>query len=222
LGRRREEKRKNNLGAIMSDEQGASIETSDTEPVEGQEKNTEATPATPTPETPPAKPDLVDDKFEFATPEDSKVDAESLKDFKAFVIEKSFTRETAQNVFDYMLQARTKFREAQEAATQAALEENIKTIKADPEIGGANYETVQKAVDKIALRYGGEDFKTAVNNFGFKNDPLFLRFINNLNSVLSEDKVITQSHSDENSNLPTSYEQLANKQFGEFVESFNN
>lgn len=163
----------------------------------------------------PAQPtvDVVDEAFEPVVPENIEIDKESLSGFKTFALEKGLTKTNAQSFLDFMIASREKHTKDQETATAEAIAKNLETIKADPVIGGINFEKVQKAVDSLTLKYGGEDFKNQINTYGFKNDPSFLRFISNLNNSLTEDKVITPNHDTSGGDRKPSYEKTAEEWF---------
>ena len=157
--------------------------------------------------------DLVGEEFEFSIAEGAEVDKESLAELKKFFVDKKMTKDTAQATLDHLLASRAKSQEAQKEINEKAVAEEIKKIKADPAIGGSNYETVQSAAEAITLKYGGEDFRKSVVEGGLKNDFQFLRFIRNLNSVLTEDKTITTSQAKESLDRPLTREEEANKFF---------
>ena len=186
-----------------------SVEPSITESTEPVEKT-----QTPEPTPEPSEPTLVDEKFEFALPEGVDVDQESLKAFKEFSVDKQLPAETAQTVLDYLLDSKVKSERSQKEARDQAVKDNQKIIKDDPELGGEHYNTVQEAVDRITLKYGGQDFKDQVVNAGLKNDPSFLRFMRNLNVVLSEDRVLSTAQALGNPPEKT-YEQIADEMFGD-------
>ena len=190
----------------MAEETSESTETSATESEETQEK-TESTSLEQQEKTESST--SVDENFEPTVPEGIEIDKDSLEGYKTFAKDKGLTKETAQTVFDFMLDSRTKFDTAQKEKRASTVAKNVELIKADPEIGGQNYTTVQNAVDSITLKYGGQDFKQQINDAGFKSEPSFLRFMSNLNKVLTEDKVVTQNPTPSGSPLEKTYEQIA-------------
>lgn len=178
------------------------VEPSITEPTESVE-----------PSTPPREPDLnlVGNDFEFTVPDGQEVDKKNIEDLRGFVIKEKMTKESAQSLFDYMLNSRSKFEEYQKTEVEKTVEENRKEIKADPDFGGANYEKIQKAADFISLKYGGQDFKEQVVSAGLKDNIHFVRFMFNLNSSLSEDAVLTTSQSSAAGGARLTEKQLADK-----------
>jgi hypothetical protein len=200
-------------------EEGTGAGASNTEPGTENPPNSgetviETPPGSAEPETEP-KIDLVGEDFEFAVEEDVEVDADSLAGLKSFAIENKLSKDVTQSLLGHLISARSKAQEAQKSANEAAIAEAVKKIKADPDIGGSNYDKVQKAVDSIALKYGGEDFRKAVEAGGLKNEVLFLRFIRNLNSVLTEDETITTSQTKVSSDRPLTREEEAERFFKE-------
>lgn len=181
----------------MAEENGTT-ETSTTESEETETKaedsegaKAEGTEGKEATEEKPAEVPLVDEKFEFELPEKAEVNKDALKEFKNFFIERKMSVETAQAVLNHLLSSQSKAVEIQSQANQKAIDDAVKEIKADPDIGGPNYDKIQAAVDKITVKYGGSDFQKNVQDSELKNDAAFLRFIRNLDFVLSEDKVVT-------------------------------
>jgi hypothetical protein len=185
----------------------SNTETAATETTQTEEKTT----TTAEKETQETAPDFADKNFEFALPEGQKVDEKAVSGLKDFVIEKKMTKEAAQSIFDYMLNARNEFDANAKIERDKEIEANRKEIKTDSELGGANYESVQKAIDKITLKFGGQEFKDAVINAGLKDNPLFVRFVRNIDVVLSEDKVLTTSQGSAPGERQLTEKQIADK-----------
>jgi hypothetical protein len=192
---------------MTEEEQTEPVEPSITEPTEAAESQTTESDTG----NAEAKPEAIGEDFKFALPEGQEFDEKNLEDLRSFVISEKMTKESAQSLFDYMLNNRNKFDEKQKAEREKAIEENRKEIKADPDLGGANYAKIQKAVDSIALKYGGQDFKEKVAEAGLKDNILFVRFMFNLNSSLSEDAVLTTSQGSGSGPRELTEKQLADK-----------
>lgn len=127
--------------------------------------------------------------------------------------EEKMPKESAQKMFNHLIEMRDKALSLQKESDEAAKKKFEAEIKADPEIGGTNYEAVQKAVDSISLKFGGADFQKAVTEANLKSDPGFLRFIRNLNMVLTEDTVRTTSQASGSSDRPETEEELSKRFF---------
>lgn len=192
----------------MPDEVNVEPGTSTTEPEEtppsageGAEETSESTPTEAVA--------FVNDEFEFSVPENMEVDTEAVKGLKSFASENKMPQEMAQKTLDYLLDRQNKASETH----KEAIEKEIQEIKKDPDVGGSNYEKAQKAVDKVALNYGGADFQKAINDAGFKNDLGFVRFMNNLSKVLSEQPVKNTSQTKGVSDRPKTPEEEADEFF---------
>ncbi|MCK5128202.1 MAG: hypothetical protein KAR42_18240, partial [candidate division Zixibacteria bacterium] len=61
------------------------------------------------------------------------------------------------------------------------------------------------------------DFKKAVNEAGFKNDVGFLRFISNLNNVLSEDAVVSSRQTIVSKPEERTFEDMANEAYPQYA-----
>lgn len=206
----------------MSEEENATAGTSDTEPVktditeiigselieksdvEAKESGNDSNSKTPMNEKA-----IVEADFEFAVEEGVEIDADSLAGLKNFSIEHNLSKDSAQALLDHLISARSKAMEAQKAANEKAIAEAVKKIKADPDIGGSKYDEIQSAADRITLKYGGSDFQKAVSDGGLKSEPMFLRFIRNLNSSLTEDEVISTSQTRKSGPKEKTFEEYA-------------
>ena len=195
--------------------------TEEGKPIDPDTSNTDGGNEPAEPAEPAVEPtiELVDNDFNFDTPEgfDVEAEADTLAGLKEFAVDSELPKKTAQSLFDKLLSLRESQNEVNERKRQEAIEAGKKEIKKDPYIGGAKYEETQKAADNILLKYGGADFHKSLVEHGMKNDPAFMRFIGHLNSVLSEDSVVTTSQSRETPN-----EGLTRVEEAEFLFGKNN
>jgi len=202
-----------------TEEKSEETQTSSAEEGDKTEKAEEAKEETPAKKeekekTPEVK--LVDDSFEFGLPDGIDLDKNAVKGFKDFSIENKMSQEQAQAVLDHFINSHLESVKNQQKAIEDAKEKNKEIIKSDPDIGGVNYDKVQLAFDKITLKYGGADFKQKTIEAGLKEDPSFLRFIRNINAVLTEDSTITTSQTTNAQPAERTYQQRAANLIGNF------
>ena len=55
---------------------------------------------------------------------------------------------------------------------------------------GQDYEARKTAVHKTILRLGGQDLVDSLNKTGYGNDPLLIRFVDNMNKLVGDHKMI--------------------------------
>ena len=195
----------------MSEENNDSTATSNTEAGEEQSNNDQGTEENSEQSDSSGQEEVA--VFEAVIPEGAEIDKESLASYQEMIGQNKISPEHAQAVLDYLFDSQKKSAASQKSLTESSIKDSQKLIKADPDVGGTNYDKVIKSVDQLALRFGGEDFKKQINEHGFKNDLPFLRFINNIQSVLTEDKILNTSQSETGKRKDMSYKQVSEKMF---------
>lgn len=142
----------------------------------------------------PAKADDADPAapapIELKLPEGYTLDEELGGKFKEFCASKNLSSEDAQSLLDLQLQLREK-------ESQAYREEQgrwVDQIKADKEIGGANFDQ-NLAVAKSALdTFGTPQLKDLLKSTGFGNHPEVIRAFVKIGKAVGEDKLVVRTH----------------------------
>lgn len=153
----------------------------------GEAKPGEAKPG----EKPGEKPAGAPEKYEdFKLPEDVTLAPEAKEEFTKVAKELNLTQEGAQKLMD--LAAKHTQGVVQGFATRMTetRTEWVKTIKADPEYGGAKLtETIE--LGKRALKeFGDPEVNVLMETFGIGDNPSFIRMMAKIGRAMSEDKFI--------------------------------
>lgn len=164
-----------------------------------------AAPATPAetqqPAAPQAEPQKTDAKpdqaqgapesyADFTVAEGITMHADLLDGFKGLAKELGLSQESAQKLID--LQAKVELASAE--ATQAALVEQSQQwaadTKADPEIGGANYDANVQTALKAVHAFASPELVQLLNDSGLGNHPAMVKAFLRIGKAISEDSIV--------------------------------
>ncbi len=147
---------------------------------------------------PPKEPEkrAPEEYADFTAPEGLKLDESTLGDYKALAKEMDLTQEQAQKLLEF---GGDKLKAQLEAPYQLWRDTQVKwqsEIKADPEIGGANYDASIKAAGEVFKPGPGnplvkneadaQALRRALNVTGAGNNPAVVKFFVRLGKVISE------------------------------------
>ena len=111
------------------------------------------------------------EKYEFVAPEGMTLDQAALEAFTPLAKELGLSQENAQKVVNFEA-ARVK---AQTEAWSKQQETWIAEVKADKEIGGANFNTSIRQANTALNKFGGEKLVAAMQQLGITNHPEMVR-----------------------------------------------
>ena len=133
---------------------------------------------------------------DFAVPEGVKMEGQDLTEFKSFAKEQDLTQEQAQKVLDY---AGPKIKAMIEQPYKTWNETQTKwqaEVKADPEIGGTNFERSVKEAGSVFVPGEANPFvkseadakalRDALNTTGAGNNPAIVKLFVKMGKLLSE------------------------------------
>lgn len=132
----------------------------------------------------------------FTLPKDVTLDEATLKDFTALAASKKMSQEEAQGLIDLhvkQLQDVAKAPYKLWSDTQAKWQQEV---KADPELGGANYDTkTRPAIAEFIRVFGGDEagqkaLREAMSFTGAGNNPAVVRALARAGAILQEGKTI--------------------------------
>lgn len=126
----------------------------------------------------------------FTPPEGVTIDEAALAKATPVFKELGLSQANAQKLVDL-------FAETQQQAVQSQVDgftqlkkDWVAEIKADPEFGGANLDKTTGAAKTLIAKYGDKDFLNVVREWGWNNNPGFLRMCARIAADLSEDTLI--------------------------------
>lgn len=112
--------------------------------------------------------------------------AESLK---AAVAELGLEGEKGQKFVDLQIARQAKAAAEQAEAAKKVQTEWVEALKADKEVGGADFEANQKTAARAVEKFGGAEFKALLDRTGLGNHPDFARFCVRVGKAMAEDSV---------------------------------
>jgi len=144
---------------------------------------------------------VIPDKYEFKVAEgqvDKAVAEKIAEQAKALKL----TADEAQGLYDQVAGARS---EAAQAAVKAEIDKFnavraswSDAVKADPEIGGANFEASTALARKVVARFANTGLIKLLEETGFGDHPEVVRLLHNVGKVMREDDFILPGSKDTN------------------------
>lgn len=168
--------------------QGAQDTTAAAEVVQS-ESVVEATGAAPEAEAAQTDQTAVD-YSDLAIGEWYELDTEVFDQFKGLLTESNLPKESAQKFLDLQTALETKRAEAYQAALVKQSQDWEAAVKADKELGGANFEKTQALGVKAIEAYGTPELKQLLNDSGLGNHPELVKFCHRVGQKLTEDAMV--------------------------------
>nr|BDD45121.1 hypothetical protein 10 [bacterium] len=122
---------------------------------------------------------------EFTLPEGFEVDEAAMGKFKEFAQGKNLSQEDAQalvNMYTDLLQ-----KEQDNLLNE--IDGWKKEVEADQELGGNNLKATVKACNDVVRKFGGEELKDQLKQFGLGNNIHMVRFLHNIAKATKEDDI---------------------------------
>ena len=168
--------------------QGAQDTTAAAEVVQS-ESVVEATGVAPEAEAAPADQAAVD-YSDLSVGEGYELDTEVFDQFKGVLSEIGAPKEVAQKFLDLQSALEAKREEAYQAALVKQSQDWEAAVKADKELGGANFEKTQALGVKAIEAYGTPELKQLLNDSGLGNHPELVKFCHRVGQKLTEDAMV--------------------------------
>ncbi len=131
----------------------------------------------------------VETDIELKFPEGFTPDEEMMKEFVPLAKELKLDSKGAQRVADLGLKMVQRQNEAALAAFQKQRQDWAKEVRADKELGGANFDKTVSLARATMKEFGGPDLGKQLVELGLDNHPALVRFFANVGKALSEDTV---------------------------------
>lgn len=138
----------------------------------------------------PGQPATPVEYTDFAVPEGVEMDAEVLDNFKGIAKELGIPQEAAQKLIDLQASLETKRSAAAEQAQAAQKQQWADQVKADPELGGANFDKTVETAIKAVEQYGTPELRDLLSETGLGNHPLMVQFCHRIGKAMSEDNLV--------------------------------
>jgi len=152
---------------------------------------------------------VIPEAYELTPPEGMTLDADTLALATPVFKELGLSNEQAQSLIPVASEFAKKITDSQNAQILASVSAQRKewfdTSKADPEIGGANWDktisTAAMALDKLGATKG-TPFRTLLDDSGLGNHPEMIRMMKRVGDAIGEDSSFVRSDSSPAKKLP--------------------
>jgi len=101
--------------------------------------------------------------------------------------EMGLSQEEAQQLLDFQLDQKQKDSQRQSDEWSAQKKQWDETIKADKDLGGANFEKSKGLVDSALNKLGSPELRGILNDSGLIQEPTVFRFLHKLGTLTQED-----------------------------------
>lgn len=138
-------------------------------------------------------------------PEELNKDDETFKNFIDFAKEKGFKHSDVQRMVNDHVAALKAQEKAIHDGWQSQQQEWVEKIKADPEIGGANLDSVKQTISKVLdnPQFADPEFRKAMDWTGAGNHPAVFRTFYRMAKALSEGTSVAGSPPDQSKERPS-------------------
>lgn len=130
------------------------------------------------------------EKYEFKAPEGVQLDAQALAEFEPIARELNLTQEQAQKLVELHTKQLQNAALAQTQVASQQLEAWVSDIKADKEIGGANFDTSVRHAQAAAKKFGSPEFLAALDATGMGSHPELVRVFARIGKAMAEDTFV--------------------------------
>lgn len=128
---------------------------------------------------------------DFTVPEGVQLNEEITTSFKSIREDAKLSpQEKAQSLLDLQGKLTQSLMESQEQAQAAQKQQWADQIKADPELGGANFDKTVETAVKAIEQFGSPELRTLLNGTGIGNHPELVKFCHRIGKALSEDSLV--------------------------------
>jgi hypothetical protein len=130
------------------------------------------------------------EKYEFKAPEGVTLDEKEMAKYEPIFREANLTNEVAQKLIDqYAADHKAKDSDAV-AQIVKVHDEWLGQLKADPVIGGLNFDTTAKHAQSVIARYGTPELKQFLKESPVGSHPELVRMLATIGKAMAEDTVI--------------------------------
>ena len=130
------------------------------------------------------------EKYEFKAPEGVVLDQQALAEFEPIARELNLTQEQAQKLVELHTKQLQSQAQSQTQVAAKQIEAWVGEIKADKEIGGANFDTSVRHAQAAAKKFGSPEFLAALDATGMGSHPELVRVFARIGKAMAEDTFV--------------------------------
>lgn len=128
------------------------------------------------------------EKYEFTLPEGMALDEAALGKFEPVLRDAGLTNEQANKLAGVFAEIRAADLQASQTAFVEQVNGWLGEVKADPDLGGAKFDSTVKAAGAAMAAFGTPALREVLNNTGLGNHPELVRLMSRVGAALQEDK----------------------------------
>jgi len=130
------------------------------------------------------------EKYEFKAPDGVVLDQQALAEFEPIARELNLTQEQAQKLVELHTKQLQSQAQSQTQVAAKQIEAWVGEIKADKEIGGANFDTSVRHAQAAAKKFGSPEFLAALDATGMGSHPELVRVFARIGKAMAEDTFV--------------------------------
>ena len=130
----------------------------------------------------------VPESYDLAIPEGAQLPESYLDDAATLAKEYGLTQEQAQALVERDAGLVQGYHDAVMAKHEAEVSGWADAVRNDPELGGDKFTATQEAARAAVARFGNDDLRTWLNDSGFGNHPMAVRFFAEVGKAIADDK----------------------------------
>lgn len=143
----------------------------------------------PTVPPPPNSPSSIATAFELEVPKDGLLTKDYVAQFQKDAIAAGLSKDEAKDLLDTQYRAVKNYSDRSNQSVETAKQQWKEASRADPEIGGENFNRTAELSRRVVDKFGNDAFRKLLNETGFGNYPEVLRFFSKVGSAFSEDQL---------------------------------
>ena len=123
-------------------------------------------------------------------PEDSNLSKEDVERIEAYSKTRGLSNDQAQDILNLESESKARYDQAQVATVEQLKIDWRAQAELDSEIGGDNFARNAELAKRVVDRFGADEFRQALNNSGFGNNPEVLRIFARIGKAMSDDQLV--------------------------------
>lgn len=142
------------------------------------------------PVEPPAPPPPAEIKYELKLPDGSILDPAYVDSVVKYAKDKGLTNEKAQDILNQNNEFAAAYEKKQQTDYEARMNAWAEEVKADKEIGGADFEKNSELAKRVIEKFASDDLKSALDTSKLGNYPGLVRMMVKIGKAMGDDAFI--------------------------------
>jgi chemotaxis protein histidine kinase CheA len=130
------------------------------------------------------------ESYDLKLADDSPLDQADVDAVAETAKQLGLTQKQAETLLERQAEAVSAYQQRQVAAHQEQTVKWVDDVRADPEIGGDKFDASVNHARAALDAFGTPEFKQALNDSGFGNHPMLVKFCARVGAAIGEDKIV--------------------------------